>query len=388
MLANHNSTQSILNPQTTTKKMKTKASLIATAATIALFGAAKGQTVIDITGSTAGRSAVNGRIQAILTGETIAWKGNAALNSANQAIFKGTYGATPVIVRTSWTGSAAGVRDVSNALQLTTFIDTSWDTVANPGQQESAPFAAASAATVAEIGFSDVFQTSTAFNTNTLADQEAVAVLPFLFMKNDGASPKITNMTGQAFRTLFGGTGVAPLSLWSGITADNAFEVRATGRDNLSGTRITTVAETGQPLSLNLAQYTGTGDPATLTFVGNGGYSSGGNVATLLSATGDNDLIGYIGTSDGTTAATGGATYLKYNGVDYSQANVYNGTYTLWGYLHQSTMLDITNVGDTTVDFYNELKIQMIALPVSASTLPIGNMKVERGADGAKVTPL
>ncbi len=367
--------------------MTTKTSLIATAASIALFSAANGQTVIDITGSTAGRSAVISRVEALLTGESVAWRGNASKTSANfQIFYGGNYNGTPVTVRCFWSGSAAGVRDISNSPQLAnSYIVSSY---AGPaGRNDSADLAAASPETVSEIGFSDVFQTSTAFTTNTLTDEISVAVIPFVFMKNEGAAAGISNMTPPIFQALFGGNGEAPLSLFTGNPADVNHTVYATGRNSDSGTRITTVANNYQDLSLDLQQYSGTGDPAILNFEGNGGFSSGSGVSALLSATltGSRSLVGYLGTSDGTNAATGGASYLKFNGVDYSANSVYNGQYTLWGYLHQSTMLDI-NASGVTGSFYQGLRDSMIANPGSG-TLGLALMKVERSADGAVVTP-
>lgn len=371
--------------------MKTKLSLIATAATMALFSSANGQTVIDITGSTAGRSAVHSRILALLgTTSTYAYSGNASVTSASRAIYKGNFGAggPSVIIRTFWSGSAAGVRDVANQLDLaSSYIDKATATVVGGTLIASPVLAPASAETRSEIGFSDVFQSSTAFTTNTLVDEESVAVIPFVFMKNEGAPELLKNVTSSQFRALYTGIGEAPLSLFTGVVSDPEITVYATGRNNESGTRITVAAETGSGVFATLAQFDGTGDPATLAFQGNGGYSSGGNVATLLASTlpAGKALIGYVGTSDATTAATNGAQYLSYNGSTYSPAAVQNGQYSLWGYLHQFSM-DLSG-SPVTQQFYDALKQSMLDNPGSG-TLGIGSMKVERSADGAMVTPL
>ncbi len=372
--------------------MKTKTSLIATAATLALFSSAKGQIVIDLTGSTAGRSAVTTQVQALLAGEAAAWAGNASVNSANKAIFYGgTFNGTPVTIRTFWTGSAAGVRDVADAPQLNNSYIAK--TYATPGRNDSAPLAAASAETVSEIGFSDVFQSSTEFTANPLAQEDSVSVLPFVFVKNDGAPAGLTNVTSEGFKALFTGLGTAPMSLFTGIAADSSTTIYSTGRNNESGTRITTLAVTGTGVFANLTQYQGTGDPATLTpfgavpgfTAGQNGYPSGGNVATLLSATlpAGRALIGYVGTSDGNTAVAGGATFLTYEGVAYSPTAVYNGQYPFWGYLHQSSQ----SLSGVTQTFYEALRDALIANPASGTLAP-GLMNVERAADGAVITPL
>jgi hypothetical protein len=259
--------------------------------------------------------------------------------------------------------------------------------LARVSRSEPAVLAPASSETVSEIGFSDVFQTSTSFTTNTLTNEVQVAVLPFVFMKNDGAPAGLTNMTPALFAAQYGSNGRLRLSMYTGLASDESHIVRATGRNNESGTRITSAANCYYSHNLNLNQFEGTGDPATLTFVGNGGYSSGSSVATLLGATtaAGSSLVGYLGIADGTTAASAGASYLKFNGVDYTADNVRNGSYSQWGYLHQSTMLDPDGAGVTEA-FYRALRDELITNPGSG-TLNLATMRVERSSDGAPVTP-
>ena len=109
--------------------MKLKTSLFAMAATTALVGSAYSQTVIDVTGSTAGRSAVHSQILALLSSETLAWNGGSNAAGATRVIYKGTYLGNSVIIRTYWSGSAAGIRDIANAPQLNTlYFATTTDT--------------------------------------------------------------------------------------------------------------------------------------------------------------------------------------------------------------------------------------------------------------------
>lgn len=378
--------------------MKLQSSLLAMAATSALVSSAYSQTVIDITGSTAGRSAVHSQIWALLgTGKTCAWhtisgSGTSASN-ADRVIYKGTYGGNAVIIRTYWTGSAAGVRDVSNAPQINNgYFATTTDTTAgttSTGVQITTPvLAPASAETVSEIGFSDVFQSSTPYTTNTLVMDDKVGVIPFKFFKNKGASIKLTNVTPGLHRTLYGALGEAPLSLFTGDSADNGTTIYATGRDGDSGTRITCLAETGTGVFATINQYTGTvtGGVASLTFVGNGGFASGSGVSGLLKGTYPTGIIlGYLGASDWSTAVSGGATELAYNGVTLgaNSALIQNGLYSFWGYLHQSRM----TLAGTSLNFYNDLKTNLLAAPGTGLVL-IGTMNVERAADGAPITPL
>jgi hypothetical protein len=373
--------------------MKLKTSLLALAATGAFVGTSYSQTVIDITGSTAGRSAVHSQILALLSGETLAWNGGSSASGATRVIYKGTYLGNPVIVRTFWSGSAAGVRDISNAPQLAaSYFDKTTDTstgTAPAGLNITSPtLAAASAETVSEIGFSDVFQSSTAFTANSLVQQDAVGVIPFKFFKNEGASAALTNMTPGAFRFLYGALGEAPLSLFTGNAADSGTTVFATGRDEFSGTRITTAAETGAGVFAALNQYTGTvsSNVATLTYVANGGFSSGSGVSTLLGGTyASGDIVGYLGASDWGTAVTNGAVEMSYNGVTLGSNSdlIRNGAYSFWGYLHQSSM---TLTGDTAT-FYDDLKTNLLAAPGTGLVL-LSTMNVERAADGAPISPL
>lgn len=79
-------------------------------------------TVINITGATAFRAASNNAILNMLENVEYAYTGNQQLGGANRAIFKGTLAGVPgeTIIRTSWSGSAGGVRDIlqANPVQL------------------------------------------------------------------------------------------------------------------------------------------------------------------------------------------------------------------------------------------------------------------------------
>lgn len=373
--------------------MKLKTSLLALAATGAFVGTSYSQTVIDITGSTAGRGAVHTQILALLSGETLAWNGGTSASSATRVIYKGTYAGSSVIIRTFWSGSAAGVRDISNAPQLAaSYFDKTTDTSAgttSAGVQITSPtLAAASAETVSEIGFSDVFQSSTAFTTNTLVNEVAVGVIPFKFFKNDGASASLTNVTPGLHNNLYKALGEAPLSMFTGNAADSGTTVYATGRDEFSGTRITCLAETGAGVFNGINQYTGvvaSGAVTSLDFVGNGGYSSGSGVSALLGGTYSGGIIlSYLGASDWATAVSGGATELAYNGVTLGTNSdlIRNGQYSFWGYLHQYRM----TLGTTELAFYDALRDALKLAPGTGLILE-STMNVERAADGAAISP-
>ena len=76
----------------------------------AMVSAVNAQTNVYITGSTAFRSGAHSAIRAkMAAGYTMAFTGS-DINSAAQAVFKGTIGTDPVNVYTSWSGSVAGIK--------------------------------------------------------------------------------------------------------------------------------------------------------------------------------------------------------------------------------------------------------------------------------------
>jgi hypothetical protein len=318
-----------------------------------------------LTGSTAFRSATYSALQAIMTNETISHTG-ATLSSANQATFKGTIaGVTggPHYVYCSWSGSATGVIAAAAGSNVTVITQANVDGFAantiNANQSTGGNKAA-------RFAFSDVYKESTTAASASLTDSRP-AVIPFRFLKNR-LSPAFTNVTAQHVRSLWNNNQVQR-ALFTGNSADTD-PVFCIGRDNGSGTRITVLAETKYGInnlvqqwkvtttgsagsgSATSAQIWAIGDGVGSTAEGNGGYSSGSNIATILgmeSSTVDTfeangttaidtdipvTILGYLGLSDASTAITNGATGLTYDGVAYSPTAVYEGSYTLWGYLH------------------------------------------------------
>ncbi len=405
---------------------------------------------VYITGSTAGRASVFDSLAQMLTGETVT-KDNATLNSANKANFTGgTYNSDTYNVYCSWSGSAAGVQSVTSQANVVFMAEIDGGTYGTPTALNH----------VADIAFSDVFQSSTNFQSPTLTDATTV-VLPFKFMTSEG-SP-ITNVTPQLAQVLFQGN-VQPLALFTGLNADHGKGVIGSGRDNGSGTRITTMAEVGVGAFSSVTQYTpnttgsnqsisgivhtagtavvdhtvlgttlivgqpitGTNIPvgatvsvvnsttqftmdvnstgaissvrcgqnaATATAIGNNGASSGSSVAGYVAAhtsgltVGGKTpcyVLGYIGLSDGATALTNGAVECQYNGVTYSATAVYEGRYSLWGYLH---MMHRDDAPAGAVLLAAGLATNLDDFPGS-SGLKKSLMQVERLADGGNITPL
>jgi hypothetical protein len=384
--------------------MKLK-SIFATVAAVAGIGSlANAQTVIDLVGSTAARGAVHDKIQELFAGSgntltSFAFNSSSGVLSSNQAIFHGNLGGNAVIIRTFWAGSVNGIQDIVAQIQQTNLYATTVTGNAT-GQQVATTgnLAPASADTAPEIGFSDVFSTSTQYAAPST--EEEVAVLPFKFYKNDAAPVALDNITPLLAQQLYGSFGEVPLALFTGNSGDQGTFVYAFGRNNDSGTRITAMAESGYGVFGSVSQYGGGVGPTisgdTITALGpngNSGASSGSTVASWLNKSlagglAGNALVAYLGPTDwaaaeSTTTFSGPAVALKWNGVAYSEQAVREGQYTFWGYLHQNN----NGLAGVSLSFFNALRDALVANPEN-SLLPISSMQVQRDGDGAPIYPL
>lgn len=365
------------------------------AAVVGTAAAANAQTVIDVTGSTAGRAAVHSAIRTVVGG-TFAYNGN-NLNAAGKAIFKGNIGTNPVIIRTSWSGSAAGVRDVAQNNAAVWFARTNIDTVAaNNSNINLANNTANTIQDVAEVAFSDVFQSSTIYKTPALFGVQP-AIIPFKFYASADAPADITNLTGQTARQAWS-VGFVRQDYLTGDSADTNSYVYFTGRDPESGTRITAMAEVGYGVFGAVQQYQPTTNatqvtdavlwPAGTYAEGNGGFSSGGTVRQVLERNAfvnDFGMISYLGSSDWSSIAK----ELTYNGNSYSSNNVVYGKYTFWGYLHQyghSGVVGTLAPASVTKTFFTNLQTAVAA--DTTWLVKVVDMKVSRASDGGLVAPL
>lgn len=412
--------------------MKIKISLLAGLAALGFASTASAQTVINITGATAFRAGAHIAIRTILSdgGATqvkYCWVGTAGeggfLNS-NRIIAEGTIGGQPFIIRTNQNGSTQGVRSV--ALQETppnfgylNVAGTAADRIVG-GQALTAGIVDApgslrvEAGVIGRFAFSDVAQ-STSLTPSPVLPGDPVGVVPFVFIANPGSPTSITNMTDQLHDAQWS-TGQLPLSMYTGNPADVNVTVLNTGRDNGSGTRATILSETQYGPFRNVVQWggpnddvfgvtgaEGTGAVTAINNLGNGGQSSNRFVRKFISRTSSNVTVGevpgnnvvivsYLTLSDASaiTNITGGAGVgaipLNYNGFRYSEDNVKNGQYTLWGYQWFYKSADFTPGEDT---FFNAL---VAAIPPTLDPLltgiPITDMNVTRqGSDGGIILP-
>jgi hypothetical protein len=401
--------------------MKIKTILAAASILAVAFTSAQAQTtgsgtsanpyVVNLTGATAFRSAATSAIRALLGGNGVtqyAWVDasptSTGVSRANRSIFKGTINDVHYIVRCSWSGSTQGILDLADqnnveVLSTSTAMSTGGTLVTSPSYVSVKP----------SWSFSDVDKLLSQRPNATLSGGP-VGVVPFMFVAGKG-SVGLTNMTDQLHNALWS-LGQMQASMFGVTGLAAATTVLATGRNDGSGTRATILAETGYGAFTRVVQFQAVtaagpnqGEISLFESSGNGGNSSNSGVSDLLvldknilkfgGQAVDAVFVSYLTISDA-VAATGynqangtisggqGAIPMTYNGVRYSEANVQNGAYTLWGY--QQLYLK-PNASAAELTFDTALRA---GIPNSMGTagLAISTMNVNRvGGDGGLVLP-
>ncbi len=334
--------------------MKKTYILAASIAALSMIQDASAATGIRLTGSTAFRSATVNAIKNVMTfsgnGEGYGYVGTSFTGAASH-IFIGkipSVSATEVFtIKTNWSGSGAGIRDVSVPNNLPFIAD---GTTVSPS---GTPNLATSVSEAPEIAMSDNKQSSTTFLTPNLNIAFKVGIIPFAYVASKDTPAGVTNMTAQNFKALYN-TGRIAVSFFTNNPADTQY-IYAVGRDPFSGTRLDSLAEPGYGTQnvvrqykptlsttagslntvLSIAQYPPT---ASVPDAGNDGESSGGTVGKFLryttmnvtdtarGTTAPTSFIGYVGEADSYTAVfdaftsltgadQGNARYLSFNGV-------------------------------------------------------------------------
>jgi hypothetical protein len=276
--------------------------------------------------------------------------------------------------------------------------------------------AASGAGNPADVCFCDHFQSSTPYPSPGLT-LTTVGVVQFKWLVNNpgtGNPAPFTNITPGLAQALYK-SGSLPLSLFTGNQADEGKLVWAIGRDADSGTRLTQAQEAGIGYNSQVVQFTPTIASGAVTShvlavnsaavpaqvaanhpnPGDGGYNSGGTLATVMTATTPNALsvdginstptatgyyVGYASVGDAATALAGGAKELTWNGVAYSQTAVQEGQYTFWGYEHIGYLPTIDATKKSVAD---KLATQLITVDAPAPLLSA--MHCLRSTDGANV---
>jgi len=375
-------------------------------------GVADAQTVVHITGSTAFRSATVTAITHILKpGFTYGYAGT-SFTGANQAIFTGTTISNniPVIIKTSWSGSVAGVQTVSQQLPIST-----WLTNSTPQSTTGTPSAPSvyDPPAVPEVAMSDGVQATTPFTSPVLAAAN-VGVVPFKWVRNVGSPATLANITPNLAQALWL-NGNLPLALFTGSAADESTQIYAIGRDPDSGTRKTAFAESGIGVFTAVAQYYPTNSSGAIinranagpiagqklvptetingifVDVGQGGYASGGDLAAAMKASGSQAAIGgyyvtYLGTSDAATAEAGGASEMNWNGVPFSDVAVQEGQYSFWAYEQLDYRSNYGTVDANGKAVADQIALQILYADAVVAGELLSTMHVSRQIEGGVIS--
>ena len=340
---------------------------------------ASAQVELTVTGSTAFRAITIDRVASLYDAGFTVVTNNASTGlmtyRGNVAGAVPSLANTPVTVRLSFSGSAAGMQ----AVQAQTPISTAETAGVNTNKTP-------------DLALSDVFpESATPPLSQSDFDHFVVGVVPFVFVRNI-ALAGISNITREQAVLLMTASGVTtngtdlipglPASFLGGASANPVYLV---GRDGGSGTRITVFKDIGF-----------VGDPTQWAldtannYVLTNGFSSGGLERSVIST--KPDAIGYLGLADASAIATT-STMLAYNGVTFSHANVTQGSYSLWGYEHLvnragGLSANQQAVRDALVKAITSATFQSTSPLYTNSFTAVSEMKVERGADGGTITSL
>jgi hypothetical protein len=415
--------------------MKLKSLLIGASA-LGFAASAQAQTVINITGATAFRSAAHSAIMASFNqsgalGTTWNYATNNAAGSGTmgRAIYKGTFpGITgTTVIRTSWTGSVEGVRALTKP---TAFPETYLrDSVSNLSGFTAGVRGGASdteTSTSHAFAFADMTQAAApAAYASPKLNGGPVGVIAFAPVINNGANASITNITINQFRRLVS-NGTIPASMLTGNASSNSTTIYNVQRNDGSGTRVIHLAEIGHgpanltkgyvltgssslntpvlaPLTANTTTYPNTqnsNDYRSTSVLGNGGYISGGTIATWmrLPSSGNFNIVSWLGTPDAVTAYNSGSggRVLAYNGekldgiaagalTDADRDKIRTGKYSAWSFENLFYVGTLAS-GSAKKAVYDKL-VANIPSNLSSAGVAISTMSVTRTTDGGTIMP-
>jgi hypothetical protein len=427
-----------------------KKTLLVAALAALSIGAASADTNY-ITGSTAFRKAANSQIAAWVesqaqggTNNGLVWSDTASGSpvGATDIAWQWISGSQTNYIVAHWSGSEGGIQNTAAPIGTKTYGYLNVATaglLSNPvsfatGLGKGTTNSTNTLQTNGNITFSDTTQSSslfksvyagttynslTAAGTSTVAPQ--VGVVTFAFVVNLGANTNIVNFTSENARNLLN-LGKMPVALLTGSNSDTNSFVWLVGRDIDSGTRLTTLGETGYGTSKAVNQYFTVGTtnvyltPQTTVngvteVLGNGGYSSGsassglvyqiitygvlatgtnltvgmGTNSTPNTTIGANYLLGYAGTGDA-GKASGTVRLLAYQGTTYSDLAVQEGQYGFWGY--ENMYYNASTTVANTVSVANGIAANLLITPTGDSLsglynagVQLSTMLVSRGSD-------
>ena len=419
----------IISVTQTQHTMKHTKSILMAALAALSIGSASAAETIYITGSTAFRSAANAAIvnYATTSGGAILAVDNSTLSKAGNLLVSYVSGGSTNLIDVHWSGSEAGVQSIAgpstgtNAAKIGFFATNATGTNSSGGNSTSAQNTNSQ---VAELSFSDTYQSTSIFNGtqsgvtySTLTGFDAadgiVGVVSFSWVgsTNIPASNITPNLANQLLSA-----GTIPLALLTGNSAQTNSGVYLVGRNIDSGTRLTTLAESGYGVKTQVVQYLFNNTSSITPYpietingissanIGNSGYSSGGTLCglmtnTLAAGTGlvvdtngsvpsvytaTNFLVGYAGTSDANGQTANGLVKLNYAGVACSTNAIAAGQYTFWGYEHLYYGASATTAAKAVASSLGNLIYSSTTATLSPN-VSISDMTVGRNGDGSPV---
>jgi len=320
--------------------MKAIKILAASAIALALATSANAATTVRLTGATSYRANVHNAIINLMTaGGSYTYGYVGATNTkAAYAVYVGTINSNAVVIKTSWTGSEAGIQavgarsnitfladpDVNNQVDGKTLTSAGTASLTDP----TANGATDGASEVADITLSDTAVSYSQFKSYSSllkANSPAiVGICPFKWISS--STGKFSGITSQQIRTLYS-NGSLSQAILTGSSADQGTFVFGLGRNPDSGSRLTAFGESGlgalkavnqyQPLDSNGNVIKGTNLAAIATLqpwpsetingitvdAFNSGYNSGGDLAAPMK---QNAASFQVALSTGTTSYTNG----------------------------------------------------------------------------------
>ncbi len=410
---------------------------------LGLTVASQAQTTIYISGASSFRSQIYNGLKDL--GLTLSTASSTSPTGNNSEFYSGTVTATsfngqPINetgvsfnIFCAFNGSAEGIEAISLPQ--------------GPGNA-SPPYTSSTGAPVtyaggADLAESDVLYTTTqwataasdansgsglnevvAFNANPNGPG-GFAVSPYAFAATQYALTNgVTNITDSIVNSLLG-AGKTDLSFFSGNAGDSNYNVYLVGRTNDSAPRYIAQLLSGYNTAAAVKQYAlgvaGENDTAghyppgiqtnafttagqtNFVLVGNDGYTSGGNVAKVISAAplSSNGLaVGYLAWSDATASLTSGlGGPISFNGVPSSSVNplnwtstsawntnaLYNGGYSYWTYTH---LYENPNVSSgSTIDLFGHDLVNAVLYEITNSAVITAaqesQLNVYRTGDGS-----
>lgn len=397
----------------------TKSLLVAALAALSI-GSASAETIY-VTGSTAFRSSANAALTNFVSqngGTLLAWD-NATIGSAGNLLLNYTNATGTNLIDVHWSGSEAGIQSVAGPTNGTNAAKIGYFATNASGLTSSA---ANTNSQVGNLTFADTYQSTSVFNGTyggvsyaSLTDNK-VGVVSFNWVASVGCGA--ANIQPNTAQQLLA-AGTVPVAMLTGNSADKTNGVYLVGRNIDSGTRLTTLAESGYGVSTTVVQYQVNGTTNLTAYpietingissasLGNSGYSSGGTLCGFMTNsysvgaaltvvdnsgttnssvyTGSNFLVGYAGTSDANGKTNGGLIKLNYSGVACSTNAIAIGQYTFWGYEH--LLYNNSTASTTAKALATSLKTKLLATPTSTLTpnVNLNDMLVGRNVDGGAI---